>query len=294
MLLLLEKPFYTFINTACLTVSAMGLTALIQKARNEISSYHLALAHHITLTMLPVIMGVAAQLPWIRQRQSTIDSNGDGDGERKRMPWSTMLLCIVAFLFIFGVMGSVLALRNRCSFDGHYQMGPDSLPLIVWLGLGIYILGWVTSLSLKRDRFHLCSIDLKDWLAVVCQLAVLAATGGLIYFVEKNVLFAQGFLVGGTENNWAFGQILAMISVIVPVMEMLQHGASHSQGSDRNRFICCLKRARERMNSVFRRMGLGKHNKRALDIQLQRLPTIPTVMFTEDDQRAVLLKNTEP
>lgn len=155
---------------------------------------------------------------------------------------------------------------------------------------------------------------MREGLAVVCQLAALAATGGLIYYVEKNVLFAQGFLVGGTENSWAFGQILAMISVIVPVMEMLQHGASYSKGSDHNRFICWLKRVRERINSLFRRIGLGGHNRKARngfvrhdrrirdeeaelsDIQLQRLPTgiIPTVTFTEDDQRAVLLNNKEP
>jgi uncharacterized integral membrane protein len=209
-LLLSENPFYSFINAGCLTVTAICLAALIQRARGEISSYHLSLAHHITLTMLPAILGVAAKGLWITQRQSDgTHYSAEHNWERRdTVPWGTILLCCICFCLIFGIMFSVLLLQNRCSFNGSYLMGPSDLPTIVWVGLGIYLLGWIMFmlLSIPRYRVKRWSLRTRRVLAVICQLAVLAATAGLIYYVEYNVQFAQMLvgmkIVGDSDKSW--------------------------------------------------------------------------------------------
>ena len=191
--------------------------------------------------MLPTIFGAAAQLFWLKQRNDNENSLRDPDNKIPyKIPWNTIFLCCICFGLIFSLLGCTMAVEhNRCSFDGKYLMGPSELPLIVWVGLGIYIVGWLMFMVLSRRRYREQSLRFRRILAIVCQVAVLAATAGLIFFVEFNVQFAQGFLVGGSEDSWGFGQILAMIMLIVPVMEMVQHGFSHSEGNDgktRSRF----------------------------------------------------------
>jgi len=185
--------------------------------------------------MLPAILGLPAQLLWLKQRNDDENSlRGPENQIPYKMPWNTIFLCSICFILIFSLMGCTIALENnRCAFDGKHLMRPSDLPVIVWLGLGIYILGWLTFMILSLRRFREQSLQFRRILAIVCQLAVLSGTAGLIYYVEYNVLFAQGFLVGGNEDGWGFGQILAMIMLIVPVMEMVQHGISYSEGEDR-------------------------------------------------------------
>jgi hypothetical protein len=240
----------------------MCLTALIQRARGEVSSYHLSLAHHITLTMLPAILGVAAQLLLLKQRnddnRNRIRRPEEPTAHEYNTPWNTIFLCSVCFSLIFGVMGSILSLGDsRCSFDGNHLMGPSDLPLIVWLGLGIYFLGWLTLMFLSLRKFRNKTRRIREIVEPVCQLAVLAGTAGLIYYVEYNVRFAQGFLQGGSEDSWGFGQILAMISLIVPIMEMVKYGVSELRGDWRkSRFKVWIETGGRRLKGVLQRVKL--------------------------------------
>lgn len=176
--------------------------------------------------MFPAILGFGAHALGTRVTRH-------GQEHRHKLPWSTVVLSCICIGLIFGLMFSVLALKDRCSFNGTYLMGPSSLPIIVWLGLGICVVGWLSFLALSllpSYRSQPWSLHAQEILVVMCQISVLMATGGLIYYAEYNVQFAQQYLVDGSEDSWGFGQILSLVSLIVPVMEVLQDGISHARG----------------------------------------------------------------
>jgi hypothetical protein len=59
-------------------------------------------------------------------------------------------------------------------------------------------------------------------ISVLMQIAAILATVGFISFIELGVQRAQPFLVGGSEDTWGFGQILAMLVLILPTVERLE------------------------------------------------------------------------
>ena len=61
------------------------------------------------------------------------------------------------------------------------------------------------------------------------QIAAILATVGFISFIELEVQSAQPFLVGGSEDTWGFGQILAMLVLILPTVERLEYGFDPSE-----------------------------------------------------------------
>jgi hypothetical protein len=163
--------------------------------------------------MFPAILSVAAKviLIWVTTR------NGP--------PWSTRLLVPICFCFIWGMFALPLA---RCSFDGHYLIGPQHIPPVVWVAYAIYVLGGIALLSILLFKsFKRTFCRFREKIAAVCQLAAIAGAVGLIDFVEWNVRFAR-YLVGATEEDWRFGQILAMILLAVPLMEIAERLLSRS------------------------------------------------------------------
>ena len=140
-----------------------------------------------------------------------------------------MVLCIICVSLIMGLI--VLTEKNahrRCSFDGYRVMGPTDLPIVVWIGAGVYatslILFICLFVSLGRYRFE----SYYPFLVGPGHIGAIAAEIGLIYYVEINVRFAQHFLVGGSEDDWGFGQIFAIASLVIPVVEMTEHVLSPS------------------------------------------------------------------
>jgi hypothetical protein len=65
-------------------------------------------------------------------------------------------------------------------------------------------------------------------LAALCHIATLTATIGLIGFIEWNVTFAEPYLQGGSEDAWGFGQIFALVALVVPLLELVEHALSRS------------------------------------------------------------------
>jgi len=65
--------------------------------------------------------------------------------------------------------------------------------------------------------------------SVLMQIAAIMVTVGFISFIELGVQSAQPFLVGGSEDTWGFGQILAMSVLILPTVERLEYGFSRSE-----------------------------------------------------------------
>jgi len=66
-------------------------------------------------------------------------------------------------------------------------------------------------------------------ISMLMQIAAIMATIGIISFIELGVQSAQPFLVGGSEDTWGFGQILAISVLILPTVERLEYGFSRSK-----------------------------------------------------------------
>jgi hypothetical protein len=235
-LVIADKPFYGLLNTGTLTVIAVGVTVIIQDARGLISSYHLSLAHHITLVMLPPILSMAAKAVRPLKAPPLPSPPPPLPHSLLPLPWSTICTASLGFCIIFAMMGMAGLNPNRCSFDGHYMMGPQTLNPVVWIALVAFCLSWPTLLVLSLNkRFRQSRTKWTPVILTICHLSAVAASVGLIYFIEWNVEFAKAYLQGGSENAWGFGQILAVVTLMIPLLELTQHTFSRSEWDLRER-----------------------------------------------------------
>jgi len=70
-------PWYSLINQGSITSSGLCVTVIIQNARNELSEYHLVVAHHTAALMLPALASLLVKYCWTKQplpRTTTIAS----------------------------------------------------------------------------------------------------------------------------------------------------------------------------------------------------------------------------
>ena len=124
-------------------------------------------------------------------------------------------------------------LNKSCFFGGIVDSDPiDLFPTILTAGIAIYFLFLPVCESVQLvERF-------ADWrryifiISIVAQIAAIMSTAGFISFIELGVRSAQPFLVGGSENTWGFGQILAIAVLILPTVERLEYGFSRSKDDE--------------------------------------------------------------
>jgi uncharacterized membrane protein len=128
-------------------------------------------------------------------------------------------------------MGIQIAnLSQSCLFGGKIEADPiNSFPTILIASAIVYFLFLPVFAAVqlierfKNGRKYMFVISL------LMQIAAIMATVGFISFIELGVQSAQPFLVGGSEDTWGFGQILAMLVLILPTVERLEYGFSWSE-----------------------------------------------------------------
>jgi hypothetical protein len=147
-LVIADHPFPGLLNTGTLTVIAIAITTIIQDARGLISAYHLSLAHHITLVMLPAILSMAAKAARLR----VTPSPPAPAHVSPPLPRSTIATAALSLSLILAMIGMAASNHDRCSFDGHYLMGPQYLSPVVWVGLVLYGLSWMALLVLSLNK----------------------------------------------------------------------------------------------------------------------------------------------
>jgi hypothetical protein len=223
LLLFVTEPFFLSINTACLTVSALCVTAYIQYARDQISDYHLATAHNTAIIMVPAILSLVAKVFWVRE-QTPVAERKD-----KMPPITTMVVATVCFALNMGLLGIEASKdMQKCSFDGIYKFDWAHLPHEILAAIGIYFLGLAIYFPHVCGIYPLPPIFVR-LIGIICQLASVVGTCGLIDFIETGVQNAQPYLQGGNEDNWGFGQILAFLLLVLPAMDQLNYMFSRSK-----------------------------------------------------------------
>ena len=229
LLLFATEPFFLSINTASLTVSALCVTAYIQYARDQISDYHLATAHNTAIIMVPAILSLVAKVFWVRERSPV--------AERRWPPVTTIIVATICFALNMGLLGIEGSKdMEKCSFDGVYKFDWAHLPREILAAIGIYFLGLLIYAPHVLGIYPLPAMFVRV-IGIICQSASVVGTCGLIDFIETGVQNAQPYLVGGNEDNWGFGQILAFLLLVLPAMDQLNYMFSPSK-QDRTKSNC--------------------------------------------------------
>jgi len=145
-----------------------------------------------------------------------------------RITIGVSILCICLNLGLMGIQFAKLG--QSCFFGGIIDSDPiDSLPMTLIASLIVYFLFLPVFAAVQLVA------RLAKWrrymfvISVLMQIAAIISTVGLISFIELGVQSVQSFLVGGSEDTWGFGQILAISVLILPTVERLEYGFSRSK-----------------------------------------------------------------
>jgi len=192
---------------------------MAQFVRGELSDYHRTTAHHIAVVMLPAIFSMIVKCLYLQTSPL-------------RITIGASIVCICLNIGLLGIQ--IARLNQSCFFGGIVASDPIAFfPTILTAGIVSYFLFLPVCATVQLvKRF-------AEWrtkwpktmftISILAQIAAILSTVGFISFIELDVRSAQPFLVGGSENTWGFGQILAITVLILPTVELLEDGFSQSE-----------------------------------------------------------------
>ena len=188
--------------------SALCMTALIQNARHNLSDYHRIVAHHSAFIMIPAICSMVVKCIHIRKCPQNL----------------TIASSILCICFNFALAGTVIShLSDYCIFNGVVASDPiSSFPTILIGGAVAY---FVTLPLFALVQYFPRFKNLRKYLPVVCvfcQVAAIFGSVGFIIFIELLVREVQPYLQGGSENTWGFGQVLSLVLLVLPTVDIIQ------------------------------------------------------------------------
>ena len=188
---------------------------MVQYARGALSDYHRTTAHHTVIIMLPAIFSMVVKCLRLR----TVPP---------RITIAVSVLCVCLNVGLLGIQ--IANLGQSCLFGGKIETDPiNSFPTILIASAIVYFLFLPVFAAVQLiERFEK-GRKYMFVVSVLMQIAAILVTVGFISFIELGVQSAQPFLVGGSEDTWGFGQILAMSVLILPTVERLEYGFSRSE-----------------------------------------------------------------
>ena len=188
---------------------------MIQFVRGALSDYHLSTAHHTAIIMLPAIFSMIVKCLSLQTFPPRI----------------TIGLSILCICLNVGLMGiQISTLNQSCFFGGSIDSDPFNLfPTILVAGIIVYFLFLPVFAAVQFVQRFAKWRRYMFIISILAQIAAIIATVGFISLIELGVRRVQPFLVGGSEDTWGFGQILAISVLILPTVERLEYGFSRSK-----------------------------------------------------------------
>ncbi len=209
LLTLVAVPCYSFIDTGSLTTSAVCVTAFIQHVRGELSDYHRTTAHQTAIIMLPAIGSMIVKCMRIR----------------KWPPILTICASMVCTCLNVGLLSLVFSiLHQHCLFDGKVDTNPvGSFPNILFAGVVILFIIFFVLAVVQYVRIFERWRKYVFIVGIIGQIGGILSSIGFILFIELLVQEAQQYLIGGSEDKWGFGQILALSLLVIPTVERIKY-----------------------------------------------------------------------
>ena len=150
---------------------------------------------------------------------------------RKLPPILTICVTTICFVLNVGLLGLIISrFHHHCMFDMKVDTDPiSSFPTLLSSGLIIYFL-LIPILAiiqfwkrLEKWREYVVVIGL------IGQIGAILMSIGLIFFIELLVQQAQPYLVGGSEDIWGFGQVLALSLLVIPTVERMKYAGEEAE-----------------------------------------------------------------